>query len=174
MRLGIPGFASIKAPLSPDDVVVILFHDHGSRYVGKVYNDDWMRDRGFLPQYSKTASDMVEKHLKKPLLTVGSGEPVVNAIAIMRKFDISQLPVVKDGKIVGLLDDSRLLRQMAPDILNRLCEEVMGPPLPIVPGHASKDEVMSALSKDHPALLVQLPAGGFHILTRHDLLSALG
>ncbi len=168
------GLRQLKHLLSPDDVVVILFHDHGSRYVGKVYNDDWMRDRGFLPQYSKTASDMVEKHLKKPLLTVGSGEPVVNAIAIMRKFDISQLPVVKDGKIVGLLDDSRLLRQMAPDILNRLCEEVMGPPLPIVPGHASKDEVMSALSKDHPALLVQLPAGGFHILTRHDLLSALG
>jgi cystathionine beta-synthase len=67
------GLRQMKDQLTKDDVVVVLFHDHGSRYVGKVYNDDWMRERGFLPQKGKTAGDLVEKHLQQPLVTVGAG-----------------------------------------------------------------------------------------------------
>jgi len=168
------GLRQLKHLLKPEDVVVVLFHDHGSRYVGKVFNDDWMRDRGFLPQLGKTAGDLAEKHLSKPLLTVGSGEPVTNAISLLRKFDISQLPVVKDGKIVGTIDDAQLIKNMSPDILNRLCEEVMSKPLPIVSAKTAKEEVVQLLGQGaHPAVLVEFADGRHHILTPHDLISAM-
>jgi cystathionine beta-synthase len=168
------GLRQLKHLLKPEDVVVVLFHDHGSRYVGKVYNDDWMRDRGFLPQLGKTAGDLAKKHLSKPLLTVGSGEPVTNAISLLRKFDISQLPVTKDGKIVGTIDDAQLIKNMSPDILNKRCEEVMSKALPIVSAKTSKEEVVQLLGQGaHPAVLVEFADGRHHILTPHDLISAM-
>ena len=122
----------------------------------------------------KTAGDLAEKHLSKPLLTVGSGEPVTNAISLLRKFDISQLPVVKDGKIVGTIDDAQLIKNMSPDILNRLCEEVMSKPLPIVSANTAKEEVVQLLCQGaHPAVLVEFADGRHHILTPHDLISAM-
>ena len=63
------GLRQLKSQLTPDDVVVILFHDHGSRYVGKVYNDDWMRDRGFLAPANKVAKDLIDTHSHLPLVT---------------------------------------------------------------------------------------------------------
>ena len=81
-----------------DAVTVVLFHDHGSRYVGKIYNDDWMRERGFLEEELLTAADLVAKHGNKPLVSLYAEELVSHAIAKMRNFDISQIPVMKDGK----------------------------------------------------------------------------
>lgn len=167
------GLRQMKDQLTKDDVVVVLFHDHGSRYVGKVYNDDWMRERGFLPQKGKTAGDLVEKHLQQPLVTVGAGEPVSNAINLMRKYFISQIPVVKNDSIVGVLDDAQILRNLGPGSLNQRCEEMMSPALPIVKSSASKEEVASILKGDVPAVLVELEHGHHHILTKHDLISAM-
>ncbi|CAI8292669.1 MAG: Putative cystathionine beta-synthase [Flavobacteriia bacterium] len=152
---------------------MVLFHDHGSRYIGKVYNDDWMRERGFLPQDSDTAAELVRKHLDRPLITVGVGEPVSNAIQLMRKFSISQIPVHNEGKMTGVLNDSRILREMNAENLHSPCSELMDPPLPVVRGQASKEEVAQLLKQDHAAVLVDLGGGTHHILTRHDLISAL-
>jgi len=167
------GLRQLKDELSEDDLAVVLFHDHGSRYIGKVYNDDWMRERGFLPQDSDTAADLVRKHLDHPLITVGVGEPVSNAIQLMRKFSISQIPVHNEGEMAGVLNDSRILREMNAENLHSPCSELMDPPLPVVKGQASKEEVAQLLKKDHAAVLVDLGGGTHHILTRHDLISAL-
>jgi len=83
--------------LTADDVVVVLFHDHGSRYIGKIFNDDWMRERGFLEENILTAADLVAKHADKPLVSLYAEELVSHAIAKMRNFGISQIPVMKDG-----------------------------------------------------------------------------
>ncbi len=64
----IKGLLQLKEHFTKDDVVVVLFHDHGSRYVGKMFNDDWMRERGFLEEEITTAADLIKNHSDKPLV----------------------------------------------------------------------------------------------------------
>lgn len=104
----IKGVLQLQDELTEDDVVVVLFHDHGSRYVGKMFNDDWMRERGFLEEDKKTAGDLIENHADLPLITLMSEELVSHAVAKMRQYKISQIPVLKDGTFVGLVDDKTL------------------------------------------------------------------
>jgi len=166
----------LKDELTEDDVVVVLFHDHGSRYVGKIYNDEWMNERGFLNEEMKTAKDLIAQHESLPLLSVNSGEPVHNAIAMMRKFDVSQLPVKENGAFVGSIDDTALLAALANDSSARDAEvkPFMKAPYPIV----QSSDPLSALSKhftsDNGAVLVDLGQGNHHIITRHDLVAAMG
>jgi cystathionine beta-synthase len=82
------GLLQLKDKFKEGDVVVVLFHDHGSRYVGKMFNDDWMRERGFLDEGFKTAADIVAKHAGKDLVTCGTEELVSHAVAKMKKFNI--------------------------------------------------------------------------------------
>jgi len=169
------GLRQMKHRFKKGDVVVVLFHDHGSRYVGKVYNDDWMRDRGFLSPNNQLAKDLVDAHRGTPLLTIGSGEPVSNAIQLMRRFGISQLPVVKDGVFAGSLDDAALLLALSsdPELVHKRCEEIMNPPFPVVGPTTGTDELVKLFDKHTPAVLVALGTGGHHIITRQDLIHAL-
>jgi cystathionine beta-synthase len=83
----------LKDHFKPEDVVVVLFHDSGSRYVGKMFNDDWMRERGFLEEEITKAEDVIKDHIK-PLIVVRTEELVSHAIERMRKYKISQIPVI--------------------------------------------------------------------------------
>jgi len=165
----------LKDELTPDDVVVVLFHDHGSRYVGKVYNDEWMMDRGFLNERNKTALDLVNKHGDQPLVTVGSGEPVSNAIDKLKKFDISQIPVSDNGKFIGSIDERKIFEYIfsGNGIDSKKVRDVMSEPLPIVESDEELDKVMSMVDKTTPAVLVKISEGKHHIITRHDLIAAL-
>ncbi|MDH3322554.1 MAG: pyridoxal-phosphate dependent enzyme, partial [Flavobacteriaceae bacterium] len=89
----VKGLLQLKDKFKPEDVVVVLFHDHGSRYVGKMFNDDWMRERGFLDEKVKYAVDLIKNHIDKPLVSVKTEELVSHAIERMRQYKISQLPV---------------------------------------------------------------------------------
>jgi cystathionine beta-synthase len=166
----------LKHELDENSVVVVLFHDHGSRYVGKVFNDDWMRDRGFLKEERKTAADLVNPHRNLPLVTLGSGELVSHAVQRMRQFNISQIPVVKDGVFVGSVDDRSLLNALFenPSAGEKRIDEVMGAPYPEVEENELLENMARKISKDVPALLVKLRNGGHHIVTRHDLIAAIG
>ena len=97
----IKGLLQLKEHFKKDDVVVVLFHDHGSRYVGKMFNDDWMRERGFLEEEVSTAVDLIKDHQDKPLVTIKTEELVSHAIERMRKFQISQIPVVDSEGFCG-------------------------------------------------------------------------
>ena len=103
------------------DVVVIIFHDHGTRYLGKMFNDDWMRERGFLDEEFKTAGELVAQHRNTPLVTLYAEELVSHAIAAMRKFSISQIPVMKDGKYVGFVSKSKIFNSYR-DLLVQVSE----------------------------------------------------
>lgn len=165
----------LKDELTEDDVVVILFHDHGSRYVGKVYNDDWMRDRGFLNDRNKTALDVVNKHVDHPLVTIGAGEPVANIIAKLKKYDISQVPVMEDGDFVGSLDERRILDLLMDEVdpASVLVRDVMQPPFPVVKSDEDLRSVMNRIDRTTTAVLVKIDEGKYHIITRHDLIGAL-
>lgn len=169
------GLLQMKDRFKSGDVVVVIFHDHGTRYLGKMYNDEWMRDRGFLKEEKKTARDLIATHLDKPLVTIGSGELVGHAIDKMKKFGISQIPVVKDDRIAGFVDETRLYQSMVenPSNVNTKIEELMGPELPVVSEDESIDSISKLISKEVPAILVKLYSGKYHIITKYDIIQSL-
>ena len=171
----IKGLLQLKDQLTEDDVVVVLFHDHGSRYVGKIFNDDWMRERGFLEEEYKTAGELVAKHAETPLVSVFAEELVSHAIAKMRKFSISQIPVMKDGVFVGSIDDSKVYQLLvdSPELRDAPISSIMGAAFPVVKAASHLDDLCKLINKNTPAVLVELPNGSFHIVTRYDIISAM-
>lgn len=169
------GLRQLKDELDENSVVVVLFHDHGSRYVGKVYNDDWMRDRGFITEEVKTARDLVSNHRDLPLVMCYSGEPIETAMRKLKQFNISQMPVIQEGKMVGSIDDRKLFECLC-DNSAQMTDPVstlMSAPYPIVTETTSLEEISKLISKETPAVLVKLDNGNHHIITRHDLIAAI-
>ncbi|AWH74815.1 cystathionine beta-synthase [Dokdonia sp. Dokd-P16] len=164
-----------EGKFGPDDVVVVLFHDHGSRYVGKMFNDDWMRERGFLDQEYKVASDLIQNHIDKPLVTVKTEELVSHAIERMRDYKISQIPVEDVTGIVGSVDEGDLFRAYMEnnEVADLPIKEVMGAAYPIVQKNATVAEVSKLISKENNAVLVDLGDGKHHIITKHDIINAM-
>jgi cystathionine beta-synthase len=171
----IAGILQMKDQFTEDDVIVVLFHDHGSRYVGKMFNDDWMRERGFLDEGFKNARDMVAQHGDKGLVVCGSEELVSHAVAKMKQYNISQIPVTKDGKMAGFVDETRLYQQIIDNntIMDAPLSSVMSPALPIVGVNAKVEEISELVNKEVPAVLVDMGEGKYHIVTRHDLINAI-
>ncbi len=172
----IKGILQLSDELTENDIVVVLFHDHASRYMGKAFNDDWMKERGYLDQRPRTATDMIANHFELPLLTVKEDEMLSEAFAKMERFNISQLPVVNgDGHFVGSLNDAHLLGLLLkdPSINQQKVGSLMEAPFPMVKSNASVEEVSSMINKECPAVLVKDLSGSVHILTKYDLIGAL-
>ncbi|MEQ6124230.1 pyridoxal-phosphate dependent enzyme [Pseudotenacibaculum sp. MALMAid0570] len=171
----VKGILQLKEHFTKDDVVVVLFHDHGSRYVGKMFNDDWMRDRGFLEEEITTAADLIKDHADKPLLTVRTEELVSHAIERMREYKISQIPVEDLNGFVGSVDESTLLHHyiVDKDIAEKPIKEVMGATYPIVSADTSIEKVSKLITKDNQAVLVNLGKGKHHIITKYDIINAM-
>lgn len=169
------GLRQLKDRLDENAVAVVLFHDHGSRYVGKVYNDDWMRDRGFLNDRNRLAIDLANQHNGLPLVTVSSGELVSNAIHKMQQFDISQIPVVENGHFIGCIEESRVFQRVVsdPSIGEARVSEVMSEALPVVDAQTPVTEIGPMINKEVRAVLVRIDDHKHHIITRHDLIGAL-
>ena len=164
-----------EGKFGPDDVVVVLFHDHGSRYVGKMFNDDWMRERGFLDEEMKVAQDLIKAHINKPLITVKTEELVSHAIERMRHYKISQIPVEDTSGIVGSVDEAALFRAYIDnnDVATTAIKEVMGDPYPVVSPKTAISEVSKLITKDNNAVLIDLGNGKHHIITKHDIIGAI-
>lgn len=171
----IKGTLQLKEHFKPDDVVVVLFHDSGSRYVGKMFNDDWMRERGFLDEEITKAEDLIKEHIDKPLVVVRTEELVSHAIERMRKYKISQIPVIDVNGFVGSVDESDLFQSYISDknTADRPIREVMGAPFPMVNKNASIEEVSKLISKENQAVLVDLGNGKHHIITKHDIINSI-
>jgi len=166
------GLRQMKDQLTKDDVVVVLFHDHGSRYVGKVYNDDWMRERGFLTP--TRAINLIEGHLNLPLVTAHPHDRLSTALDKMTKHGISQIPVMENGTCVGVLDEATLFASIIADTATTLkrVDEVMGSALPHVEGNATVEEVAEHM-KSAPAVLMSDQSGKLHIITKQDLIASI-
>ncbi|MFL0120375.1 pyridoxal-phosphate dependent enzyme [Tenacibaculum maritimum] len=171
----IKGLLQLKDEFKKDDVVVVLFHDHGSRYVGKMFNDDWMKDRGFLEKEVTTAEDLVKSHIEEPMVTIQTEELVSHAIERMRHFKISQIPVRDINGFVGSVDETALLRSYLTDkdIADTPIREVMGAPYPIVKKGTSIEDVSKLITKDNQAVLIDFENGKYHIITKYDVISAI-
>jgi len=171
----IKGVLQLKDHFKPEDVVVVLFHDSGSRYVGKMFNDDWMRERGYLDDDITKAEDLIRDHIDKPLVTVRTEELVSHAIDRLRKYKISQIPVVDVDGFVGSVDETDLFRSYVEDkdLADKPIKSVMGKPYPVVKAATSIEEISKLINKDNQAVLVDLGNGKYHIITKHDIISSI-
>lgn len=169
------GLRQLKDELKPEDLVVVLFHDHGSRYVNKIYNDNWMRDRGFLTTQESTAGDLVKAHEHLPLISAGPEEVISQVIQKMQHHNISQIPVMEGEKILGSLDDGKLYQGLVqnPDLAESFVESIMDAPFPMVEPHETLKNIASKISKENSAVMVKLHDGGYHIITKQDVIAAL-
>jgi cystathionine beta-synthase len=171
----IKGLLQLKEHFKPEDVVVVLFHDSGSRYVGKMFNDDWMRERGFLEEEITKAEDVIKDHIDKPLIVVRTEELVSHAIERMRKYKISQIPVVDINGFVGSVDESDLFQIYVSDknAADKPIREVMGKPYPIVKLGTAIEEVSKLFTKENQAVLIDLGNGKHHIITKYDIIGTI-
>jgi cystathionine beta-synthase len=171
----IKGLLQLKDHFKPEDVVVVLFHDSGSRYVGKMFNDDWMRERGFLEEEIKKAEDVIKDHIDKPLIVARTEELVSHAIERMRKYKISQIPVMDINGFVGSLDESGLFQSYLNDknSAERPIREIMGKPYPIVQLGTTIEAVSKLFTRENTAVLIDLGNGKYHIITKYDIIGSI-
>lgn len=171
----IKGVLQLKEHFKPDDVVVVLFHDSGSRYIGKIFNDDWMRERGYLEEKMTKAEDLIQSHINKPLVIVRTEELVAHAIDRMRKHKISQIPVIDTNGFVGSLNESDVFAayMQNPDIATKPIREIMGAVFPIVSKETQIEKVSKLITKENQAVLVDLGDGKYHIITKYDIIGAI-
>ena len=169
----IKGLLQMKDQLKPTDVVVVLFHDSGSRYIGKIFNDDWMRERGYLEEEIVTAHDLIKNHIDKPLVIVRTEELASHAIDRIRKYKISQIPVIDTNGFVGSLEDVDLFNAFVnnSNVADMPIKDLMRKPYPIVSLQTTVEEVAKLITKDNNAVLVDLGNGKHHIITKYDIIN---
>lgn len=166
-----------KDNLKEDDVMVIILPDHGTRYLGKVYNDDWMKDHGFLEERKfATAKDIIlSKNGSSDLVAIDQQLTVGEAIKAMNEKGIDQAPVVDGEHFVGSISDSMLLNALIeqPEMKGKPVQEVMDKSFQFVSPHDTLDVMSSMLGKQTKALLVRDESNNVHIITQSDLLVAM-
>lgn len=166
----IQGLLQMKDKLKPEDVVVVVFHDHGTRYVGKIFNDDWMRDRGFLDKGRISVGELQSPELIKADIN----DSVNDLIYMITENGISQIPIFDGDKPVGSISDSKLFSELFnnPSVKEKKAGDVMQAPFPIVEGNLTLTDVADKFDKKTAAVLYK-SSKGFSILTKHDIMKAL-
>ena len=167
------GLIQLKDRLKKDDLVVCIFHDHGGRYVAKVYNDQWMIERGFLEV--KTFRDIITGRGKRPLITVDGSKTIAEVFDLMKKYDIENIPVVIDGEIKGAISEAGLFDKVFvnPDIKKQPVVSVMEAPYPLVELDTPVERLGKLINKENGAILSRNESGDFHIITKYDIIQSL-
>lgn len=168
-----------RSELSQDDIVVVLFPDSGFRYLSKTYNDDWMRNHGFLKKKPDVTADEVLSLRQKQtdVIAAAPDDEIGDVIERMTDEGISQMPVI-DGEheVVGSVTETRILNRLIenPDSRNESVRTIMGTPFPVVPSSLHLEHLSAYLEQDAGAVLVDHgPDNGYSVLTKSDLISAL-
>ena len=169
----VAGLWQMRAELNENDVVVVIIHDHGSRYVGKIYNDDWMRERGFLESELK-AKDILAKKLKKEFISINPDTAIQEVLKLMRDFDISQLPVMENEEWVGSVGEQQVISALSENRLqNSSVRDIMAPALPVVSEDITVSQLSKIISRQTPAVIVKKTAGDYQIISQYDLIQSL-
>lgn len=170
----IAGLLQMKGELKDDDVVVVIFHDSGSRYVGKLYNDEWMRERQFLEVESTqlTAKHILERKSTKEIVSIDKNEKLRSAITTMKDLNISQLPVTDNGEIVGSISESVILDVLMEGGADNV-GSIMRPVFPTIALDTPLKEISAQINKDNSAVLVKDVTGLTQIITEYDLIQTI-
>jgi len=171
----IAGVLQMKDKFKEGDVVVVIFPDHGTRYLGKMYNDDWLRDRGFLKDEKLTARQIIEKKDKQEIVTIDSEKTVLEAINTIKSLNISQIPVTQKGMVIGKITESDILTALleTPSLKSQPVRTIASAPFPFVDLNTSIDRISGLINKDNIAVLVEDEDGKIEIITQYDIINAI-
>ena len=170
------GVLQLKEHFKAGEVVVVIFHDHGSRYLGKMFNDDWMRERGFLEKSGMTARDLVASRISGELFAVEASRPVEEAVRVMSDHDFSQISITRDGRVVGSLNEAHLFDQFLadPDIKAQPVESIMQPAFAFADISTPVELLATMITPANPAVLVRdFKTEKTFIITRSDVIRVL-
>jgi cystathionine beta-synthase len=170
----------LAATLGPEAFVVALMPDTGMRYLSKVYNDEWMRERGYVESTVPiTAAEVVNRKKGsgkvRELIVARPYQTVFHALKTMQEQDISQIPVFEENLPIGTIYEDQILTLalQGKDLRKLVVREVMSQPLPRVPKNAPVERVTYILSHENPAVFVEMEDSRFEILTKYDLMSTV-
>ncbi len=162
------------------DLVVAFLPDTGMRYLSKVYNEEWIRERGYVDsEVPLTAEDVVREKRKsgkvRELVIARPYQTVYHALNTMQQQDISQLPIFEEENSIGTVHEDQILNLalQGKDLRKLVIREVMGKPLPSVPKDAPVERVTHLLSHEGPAVFVDMGNAHYEILTKYDLMSTV-
>jgi cystathionine beta-synthase len=170
------GLLQLKDHFTEDDVVVVIFHDHGSRYLGKMFNDDWMREKGFLEKTGMTARDLVASGLSGELFAIEGSEPVETAVKLMSEHDFSQVSITRDKRLVGSLNETHLYERLVadPEVKRQPVDAIMQPAFPFVDISTPIELLATMITPGNPAVLVRdFKTDKTFIITRSDVIRVL-
>ncbi len=168
----------VARTLGPDDIMVVLIPDTGERYLSKVYNEDWLRENQLIdPGITYTAREIIARK-KKPfdvIISVSPDTKVLDAINLMRKHDLSQLPVTENDEVVGSLREAGVIELLlqGETATAQAVREVMEAPFPIVEGSTDAEDIYDLISQGAPAVLVPNHGGGYSAITKWDLIHSI-
>jgi cystathionine beta-synthase len=170
------GVVQLAEHFKKGEIVVVVFHDHGSRYLGKMYNDEWMRAKGFFEVAGMTARDMVAMGVSAELFAVEASRPVEDAVRLMGEHDFSQISVTKSGRIIGSLNESHLYDEFVrePNCKLEPVESIMQPAFPFVDISTPVEAIATMITPENPAVLVRdFKTDKTFIITRSDIIRVM-
>ncbi|HEX5002814.1 MAG TPA: CBS domain-containing protein, partial [Bacteroidia bacterium] len=170
------GLLQLKDNFKKGETVVVVFHDHGTRYLGKIFNDEWMREKGYIDVKGMTARDLVSSGKNGNLITIDENLTVADAVKLISKHDISQLPVTADNRIVGSLNENMLFSKIIqnPEIKNSAVKQIMQEALPFVDASTPLNVLSDMMKGAEDAVLVKdFKQDKTYIITRYDIVQAL-
>jgi cystathionine beta-synthase len=170
------GVLQLRDRFTDNDLIVVIFHDHGSRYLGKMFNDDWMREKGFLEKTGMTARDLVASGLSGELLAIEGSEKVETAVRLMSEHDFSQISITRDKRLVGSLNETHLYEQLVqnPSVKEKPVESIMQPAFPFVDISTPVELLSTMITPGNPAVLVRdFKTEKTIIITRSDVIRVL-
>ena len=170
------GVLQLKEHFKTGERIVVIFHDHGSRYLAKMFNDDWMREKGFLEKSGMAARDLVAARISGELFTIEASRPVEEAVRVMSDHDFSQISITRDGRVVGSLNETHLFQEFLrnPEIKGQPVESIMQPAFPFVDISTPVDLLSTMITPENPAVLVRdFKTDKTFIITRSDVIRVL-
>jgi cystathionine beta-synthase len=144
--------------------------------MAKIFNDDWMRSKGFFEVMGMTARELVAMGGAGELFAVEAARPVEDAAKLMSTHDFSQVSVTKNGRLVGSLNEAHLYEQLVgdPDIRKRPVEDIMQPAFPFVDISTPVELLSTMITPSNPAVLIRdFKTDKTFIITRSDVIRVL-
>ena len=174
------GAIQVARECKKGDFVVAFLPDTGMRYLSKVFNDEWMRERGYVDsEVDLTAEEIVRRKRStskvRELQIARPYQTVFHALRTMESQDISQLPVFEEEKLIGTIYEDQILNLalQGKDLRKLVIREVMSPPMPVVSKDSPIERITHLLSHDSPAVFVDMGGGNYEIVTKYDLMGTI-
>ncbi len=161
--------------LGPQDLMVVMCPDTGRNYLSKLFSDEWMIEKGFMKSVGKahTVAELLERRGTVPVLCLGPDEKAEDAIVLLRRHGISQMPVIENGAVVGQVRELTLARLLHQRIDPRTVpiREIMARPMPTVDVNVDLDEVYRLLSAGNSGVVALRHGEPLGVVTRIDLVN---